>query len=127
MGTVLTPRDSYEADWSGTSFYAALEKYRPQHMLSHKAAVFMCSDPDDVDLAGGGTEWLFTVEPIGRIERHDLNWGSEISMLIDDGYSIDSPEVKRAADNYWAGTPHTNEQVWEYLTPKARILQVEEY
>lgn len=127
VGTVLTPRDNYESNWGATSFYAALEAYRPQSMLSHHQAVFICSDPDDVDLAGGGTEWLFTVEPIGKIERHDLNWSSEISMLIDDGYAINSLEVANAAKNYWNGTPHTGEQVWEYLTPKAKILQVEEY
>ena len=127
VGTVLTPRDNYEADWGNTDFYAVLEYYRPQHMLGHKQAVFMCSDPDDVDLAGGGTEWLFTVEPQGKIERHDLNWGSEISMLIGDGYEINSPEVENAAKNYWAGAPHTGEQVWEYLTPAAKIIAVEPY
>ena len=87
----------------------------------------MCHDPDDVDLAGGGTEWLFTVVPLGPIQKHDLNWGSEVSMLISDGYAIDSPEVKNAAKKYWAGVPHYNESVWEYLTPSAKITAVEEY
>lgn len=127
IGTILTPRDNYEAAWGNTSFYAALEHYRPHHILGHRQAVFMCDNPDDVDLAGGGTEWLFTVEPQGKIERHDLNWGSEISMLIDDGYDINSHEVANAAKNYWDGVPHTDEQVWEYLTPAAKIIAVEPY
>ncbi len=127
VGTTLKPRDDYEQRWSSTDFYAALERYRPANMLPHERAVFMVGDPDDVDLAGGGTEWLFTVKPLGPIQKHDLNWGSEISMLISDGHSIDSPEVKRAADNYWAGLPHQDESVWEYLTPAADIIAVEPY
>jgi hypothetical protein len=127
VGTILTPRDNYESNWQHTDFYAPLEKYRPSNMLSHRQSVFMCDNPDDVDLAGGATDWLFTVEPQGPVQRHDLNWGSEISMLIGDGYSIDSPEVKQAAENYWAGVPHTDENVWEYLTPAAKITHVEPY
>lgn len=127
VGTVLTPRDNYAQNWGSTSFYAALEHYRPADMLSHKQSVFMVTDPDDVDLAGGGTEWLFTVVPLGPIQQHDLNWGSEISMLIDDGHGIDSAEVKSAAENYWNGTPHYNESVWEFLTTSAKVVAVEQY
>ena len=127
VGTILTPRDNYEEMWGNTAFYAALEYYRPEHMLSHKESVFMCIDEDDVDLAGGGTEWLFKVKPLGKIEKHDLNWGSEVSMFIDEGYDIKSKEVKQASLNYWNGIPHTGENVWEFLTPKAQILHVERY
>jgi hypothetical protein len=56
-----------------------------------------------------------------------MNWGSEISMLVSDGYDIDSDEIRYAAEQYWAGNPHTNESVWEYLTPAARIVKVEPY
>lgn len=128
VDTVLTPRhETYEQDWQNTDFYRPLEKYRPKNMLSHKQSVFMCDNPDDVDLAGGGAKWLFTVEPEGPVQKHDMNWSSEISGLISDGYSIDSDEVRAAAENYWNGKPHYNESVWEYLTPKARIVKVERY
>lgn len=126
-GTVLTARDDYENDWNNTDFYSALEKYRPSNMLAHRQSVFMVDNEDDIDLAGGGTEWIFTVVPQGTVEKHDLNWSSEISMLISDGYSIDSEEVKQAAKNYWQGVPHYNESVWEYLTSKALIVAVEKY
>lgn len=127
VGTVLRPHPDYEQQWGHTAFYVVLEDNRPSNMLSHKDAVFMCDNPDDVDLAGGGTNWIFTVIPLGLVQRHDLNWGSQISGLIDDGASIDSVEVKLAADNYWNGIPHTDEQVWEYLTTAARIIAVEPY
>lgn len=128
VGTILTPRlDDYEKDWGSTDFYHVLEKYRPSNMLSHKESVFMVDNEDDVDVAGGGTDWLFTVKPLGPIQKHDLNWSSEISMLISEGYSIDSKEVINAANNYWLGVAHPNESVWEYLTPKVEIIKVEEY
>jgi hypothetical protein len=127
VGTILRPNPDYEKEWQSTDFYNALEFHRPPGMMAHKDSVFMCDNPDDVDAAGGGTEWLFTVKPLGPIQRHDLNWSSEISMLWDEDHDFDSAEVEQAADNYWAGIPHPNEQVWEYLTPSAEIIAAEPY
>ncbi len=127
VGTKLTPRPSYEDDWGNTDFYEILERYRPNNMLPHKSAVFMVGDDNDIDLVGGGTEWVFEVTPIGKVERHDMNWSSQISMLISDGYNIESDEVKHAALAYWNGIPHEDEPVWEYLTPAAIIDNVYEF
>jgi len=128
VGTILNARnEDYEADWKGTDFYNILERYRPEGQLSHKQSVFMCDNPDDIDAAGGGTDWMFTLKALGPVQRHDLNWSSEISVLISDGYAADSPEVKEAAENYWAGVPHHNESLWEYLTPSAQIIAVEPF
>ena len=129
VGTILIPRIDYEVIWGGTDFYYALEEYRPKEMLSHKEAVFMVDNEQDVDLAAGGAEWVFTVKPLGKVEKHDLNWGSEVSMLISDGFDILSDEIQTAALNYWNGIriPHHSESIWEYLTPSAEILSVEEF
>jgi hypothetical protein len=128
VGTVLKARgDQYHSEWSQTDFYAPLEQYRPTNMLSHSQSIFMCDNEDDVDTAGGGTDWLFTVVPMGKVQKHDMNWSSEISMLVSDGYDIDSDEIQNAANNYWAGVPHHNESLWEYLTPAAKVIHVEEY
>ena len=87
----------------------------------------MVADPDDIDLAGGATDYMLTVVPLGPVQKHDINWGSEISMLVGDGYDIKSPEIMDAAKNYWNGVPHYNESVWEYLTTSAKVIKVEEY
>jgi hypothetical protein len=127
IGTILTARGTaYEADWEHTDFYLPLERYRPPTKLAHKDAVFMCDNPDDIDIAGGATDWLLTVEPLGPVERHDLNWGSEISLLLSDDPDNDAA-IRQAAENYWNGVPHHDENVWEYLTRSARVLAVEEY
>ena len=125
-GFVLTPRgEEYEENWGGTDFYAALERWRPDGATAHRDAVFLVGDPDDVDLAGGSTDWCLEVEPTGPVTRHDINWGSEISCLRGDGKGIEDPEVRRAALAYWAGEAHPNESVWEYLAPGARVLSCE--
>lgn len=127
VGTILKPRDDYENDWIDTDFYIPLERWRPKNMLAHRESVFMTDNLDDVDLAGGGTEWLMTVKPTNPIQRHDLNWSSEISSLISQGYDQLHPKVKQAAENYWNGIPHTDESIWEYLTPQAKIIKIERY
>ncbi len=127
IGTILKPRTDYEKNWENTDFYWILENFRPEGMLAHKDSVFMCDNPDDVDAAGGGTEYLFEVQPLGIVEKHDLNWSSEISMLVSEGADELDSRVEDAAYNYWHGVPHPDETLWEYLTPAAKIISVEEY
>lgn len=128
VGFILRGRGkAYERSWANTDFYRVLEDARPHSCLSHAQAVFAVADPDDIDLAGGGTEWVFELQPVGPVSRHDMNWSTEISCLLSDGYSPDSTEVRQAAANYWAGIPHQDESVWEYLMPEAKIILVEPY
>lgn len=128
IGTIMVGRgQDYENDWKNTDFYQILEKYRPADKLSHKDAVFMVGTDEDIDLTGGATDYILTLQPLGPVSKHDLNWGSEISMLISNGHAPDSEDVRQAAENYWNGVPHTDESVWEYLTSKAKVLKVEEY
>lgn len=123
-GFILRGRGAaYATSWGDTDFFKILEAQRPSHCLAHTDAVFAVGHPNDIDLAGSGTEWAFELEPIGPVTQHDLNWSSEISMLLSDGYAPASAQVLSAAANYWAGLPHTNESVWEYLMKEAKIIQ----
>jgi hypothetical protein len=124
IGKIINPRPYYENDWGQTDFYKALEKYRPKKYISHKNGVFMCDNEDDVDLCGGSTEYIYLVEPIGIVQKHDLNWGSEISCLISEGISIQDELIHNAAYNYWEGFPHRDENVWEYITEKFIIKEL---
>lgn len=128
IGTILIPGgDKYESNWSGTDFYGPLEDLRPPEKLAHKDSVFMVGDIDDIDPAGGATDYIYVVKPIGKVQKHDLNWSSEISMLMDDPES-NFEKINQAAANYWNGTPHYNEQVWEYLAPQVKIIaELDEY
>lgn len=127
-GTILRPRgEDYERDWERTDFYVILEHYRPTHRTPHKNSVFLVADPDDVDVAGGATDWLLKVLPVGEVSQHDLNWSSEISVLVNQGHVIGDPEIRDAALAYWQGLPHYNESVWEFLAPEAQVIQAEPF
>lgn len=125
VGTVLRGRGpDYERDWKNTDFYSALETHRPASALAHSAAVFAVDDPDLIDVAGGATDWIFELASVGKVSAHDINWSSEISCLLSEGHHLDSPAVITAAKSYWAGVPHPNESVWEYLIEQAVIIRV---
>jgi hypothetical protein len=121
VGTILRPSPEYEQNWGKTNFYKILEKYRPANMISHKNAVFMVADLEDVDLAGGADAFIYEVKPLGTVQQHDINWSSEIDLLMDSD-EIDENALKKAAMHYWRGDPHYNESVYEYLTTSAVII-----
>lgn len=128
VGTVLGGRgDAYQADWKSSMFYTVLEAHRPADCIAHHEAVFMVDNDDDLDCAGGATDWVLELQPVGPVSRHDLNWSSEICALLSEGYSASSAEVISCATNYWAGQAHPNESVWEYLTKSAQVLSCEPY
>ena len=118
VGTILKPQGRTD----GIPNFLILEKYRPSHMLSQKDVVFLVKDDDDIDNVGGGTDFLFTVTPLGKVEKHNLGWSTELS-----GLESGNPEKEEEfANNYWNAVPHPN-GVWEYLTTSAKIIKVEEY
>ena len=121
-GTILTPRLDYEKRWGNNAFYSQLEKYRPSGKLASKDSIFMCDNVDDIDLAGGATNYIYSVNPIGNVEKHDINWATEIDLALDSEKGEE--EIKKIANNYWNGVPHYNEQVWEYVVPKAEIIEL---
>ena len=55
-----------------------------------------------------------------------MNFCSEISCLIPEGQSVDSPAVVLAARRYWSGEAG-DDPLWEGLCGAARILSVEEF
>lgn len=127
-GLILKGRGKqYEESWGNTDFYFVLESFRPEHCISHKDAVFLCHSPDDVDLAGGGTEYLCEMKIIGEVQKHDLNWGAEISSIMcDEPDNIE--EIERCANSYWNGLPYDKgESIWEYCTTSAQVLNCKNF
>jgi len=133
-GFILKPRAAeYESNWGKQLWYKALEHYRPESFLAHRDSIFMVGSEEDVDFAGGGTEWLFSVIPTTkRVERHDINWVTKLSGYIDDNInnlhdSEVADKILELSSYYWWGMPFDGENVWEYLTPAAVIIEVEKY
>jgi hypothetical protein len=124
VGTTLGPARTGRA--SPSAFDEALERYRPVAALARGDAVFMCDDPQDCDNCGAHCEWLFRVEPVGRVERHDLAWATAIDLVLSEGADDGHPDVVEHARRYWAGEASAD-PVWEYLAATARVVQVEPY
>lgn len=125
VGTVLKGRGlNYINDWSSDLVYQILEKERPNNYIPHYEAVFMVDNIEDIDNAGGATDYIFHLKPLGPIERHDMSFQSEILIAISDKKSL--AEIKLIAKKYWTGIS-SKEPVWEYLTREAIITKVEKY
>ena len=100
-----------------------IEQYRPSGKISRKDAVFMVDDPELIDAAGGYDDFIYTVEPIGRVEVSDLKWYSELSVYWID---MDDAEKRRLAEGYWSGEPSPGKHsLFEYRARSARILDVD--
>lgn len=126
VGTTLVPRLEYENRWSQDCAGRILENLRPAHLLAHRDAVFMCMEAQDCDNAGAHCEWLFGVKAQGKVERHDMEWATEIYRLISDGWPLTDPRIVELARRYWYGEA-SDAPTWEYLTPAANIMSVERY
>ena len=111
LGTILVPSHSKDKWIDIVQF---LEKYRPSNMLSHDMAVFMC---DDYDFYYEYDDWLYEVNPLGIIQKHNMGWYSEI-----DWNDVNSKENRIVAENYWSGKDYID-GTWEYMTPKAKIIK----
>ena len=123
IDTILKPKENYTEVWSQTDFYSTLEKYRPAHMLAHHESVFFCTNIADLDNCMEG-EFLFEIIPNERVEKHDMNWSTEISCLR----SINAPEekLKEVALKYWNGVA-SSDPLWEFQTTSAKITKVHLY
>lgn len=125
-GTILLPRRNYESRWGNCGFYQVLEVLRPKNKPSHKNSVFLCLSEEDLDYAGGETDFCFMVEAEGELSVHDIHWSTEITCLIDDlGGGIHDcildKKIINAAKKYWDGVASEN-PVWEVLVSSAKII-----
>jgi len=124
VGTILSPRPEYESRWASYCAGRVLEDARPDGMLAHRDAVFLCDNQQDTDNCGGQTEWLFGIVVDAETQRHDLAWASEIESLISNGWPSDCPRIAELARRYWTGEP-SPDPVWEHLVPRAVVASVE--
>lgn len=142
--TLLPQEDSYvvsdDHDEQHHMLERAMEKYRPSHCISRHKAVYLIADPEDIDNAGGYNDHVYECEPLGPVTKCNLHWYSEAYMLCEhevlsaqeaadqgmDHYAEygEEPELKEYCLNYWNAVPQGGNDLFEYLTPRARVLKV---
>jgi hypothetical protein len=126
----LKPNLNYSEKWNDLTSYSPLEKHRPAGFRSQKDSVFMVKKEEDLDRCGCGEQFVFIVLAEGKVTKHDMNWATEISILIGDGVSEDDSRVAKCAEAYWSGKSAEAmgmEPVWEYMADSARIIRVYDY
>lgn len=109
---------------------AIIEQFRPPDKIPRRDAVFMVGNPDEIDAAGGNDDFIYEVEPIGKVEASDLSWYSKISV-----YWMDMTDDKKQqlAEGYWSGEVFTDTELLggskhsliEYRARGAKVLSVD--
>jgi len=126
-GLTLTARPDQGSGCFAMEASRILEMFRPEHFIAHDRAVFMAGSVEDLDACGAYLEHVYLVRPGAPPSRHDLRWSTEITVLLDevpvpaDCASAD-PRIAKATASYWAGHPHADGPVWEYLAVSAEVL-----
>ena len=134
-GRVLEPCSRHHCDsqeYQGHDYWnrpyeQILAMFRPPELAERTDAVYMIDNNKDIGLCGGNMDHVFIVIPEPPATRHDLNWINEIHRLL---YYADMPTCKEDADprfvhaarSYWAGLPHPDKSIWEYLALSAEVV-----
>lgn len=129
VGFVLLPQsDGYVSsdDELIANTEQILEAHRPATRLPRSKSVFMVGKPGEIDFAGGYLDFVYRVEPKGRVEKNDMDWYGQLSCVIWD--SEYDPEATRLAEGYWSGKPsdHPESSLFEYRAQSATIVELVE-
>ena len=133
VGFVLTPQPGGYAtlpDEDIAEVEAIIERFRPTDKIPRSEAVFMVGNPDEIDQAGGYDDFVYTVEPVGKVEASDLSWYSKISVYWMD---MTDDEKQQLAEGYWSGEVFTDTELLggskhsliEYRARGAKVLSVD--
>lgn len=150
VGKVYRVRHWKSTDQGGVSanIESILEKHRPKNAIARNKAFYMVDKftTDAMDLSGGNTSYVYVVQPVGRVERHDIQWLNDIDSIMKKGddwfndeeytsyswhmepiikFEIPST-IKKLAQNYWTGKqyPYKDWTLWEYLSPSFKVLKL---
>ena len=116
-----------------------MEASRPANTPSRMGAFFLVKTPDEIETAGGNTNFVYAVKPIGVYSKHHFGWMGRVynAMVPFCRHRAPDEEKDRAApqllhlaewaDNYWEGIPYRAPAgepptVWEYLAPEIMVL-----
>jgi len=126
LGTIITSRsDGYTSMESEREIEDLFEKYKPANKISRKNCVYMVSNPDDIDAAGGYSDYIYMVNPIGPIDKSDLSWYAEVDGLLHDK-NKNIKIIKSYINNYWTGVQYKTKEhsLFEYRANSAKIIEI---
>jgi hypothetical protein len=133
VGFVLTPQaDGYvhgvygdESDQLIRKIEKILEENRPPTRISRLQSVFLVAQAGKIEHAGGQSDYIYLVEPIGAAEESCLWWYQELENLAFQP-RLRQSAAKIAAMNYWNNVPPPEGKpaTYEFRCRKAKILTI---
>jgi hypothetical protein len=69
IGTMLATTEGGHTNNAPDELEQVFEKHKPSDRISRKAAVYLTTDPEDIDALGGYTDYIYQVEPLGKLEK----------------------------------------------------------
>lgn len=127
-GLTLAPQpDGYVNGGDDAGFEQLVESRRPADKTSRSLSVFLVTDPDLIDAAGGYNDAVYVVNPQSTPEESDLAWYSEAFCEMDkQPHSMD--RVMECIDKYWSGEPFpaVERRCPEFRVTSATVLELGE-
>jgi hypothetical protein len=136
VGATLKARETQ--GWFPEAIEGAMEAGRPSDVPSRLSSFFLVDDPRLIRDAGGPTDYVYRVKPVGLYSKHHHGWmGAVYEVMIPFIRHRAPQEEKDAAaprmihigewvHNYWEGVPYRHRPgqartTWEFLAPEITI------
>lgn len=102
------------------NFEDFVEKLKPANKPSRLKCLYTVSAVEDLNSAGASEDYIYEVDPIGRVHKDDFGWLSEImGLMFDEEKLANNKKAIEFAKNYWNSVPCNISDVetpWEYLS-----------
>lgn len=102
-----------------------IERYRPVAAPKRSQSVYLVSDPEEIDYAGGYDDYIYTVEPHNTPWKANLHW---YSTLYGECFDDEEPEAalaEKLALSYWNAVPSGDHTLFEFLCTAATVVKVD--
>jgi hypothetical protein len=108
----------------GVNVEEFVDNLRPDGFVSRLHCVFVVDDINALNLVGASEDYVYEVEPIGKITVANLGW---FIKVVDQAFLAkikNRPSVEENAKNYWLNAPNAPfDDVTEYLCESIKIIK----
>jgi hypothetical protein len=129
IGLTLAPQaDGYvQSNDAVPDFEKLVESRRPTYKTARSHSVFLVTDPDLIDAAGGYNDAVYLADPQSTPEQSDLAWYTEAFVEMD-AQPHSHSRVLECIDHYWSGEPFpiADRRCPEYRVTAAIVLEMAE-